>query len=305
MSKWTSEEVKFIRKNFIKMTHKEISKHINKSSHAIRNKCWRLNLRKEPPDWEDKEIKLLIKEYSKVGNTGVIDIKHIGKMINRTKYAVCIKANELGLTSTCRGVSEEQKQTISSNMKNYIKENGHPKGMLGKTHTDKVKKQCGKRIREMWEDKNSKMNSKENTIRRRNNMYELRKTLSENQIYSYAKSGYRKDIGLYVKSSWEANYARYLQCLKNKKTINHFEYEHRIFNFSDNEYNIMSYTPDFLVIKDGEEIYHEVKGNHNKRSKQRMEIFYNQYPDVKIKLILPEDYYKINKEYKKIISGWE
>ena len=46
-----------------------------------------------------------------------------------------------------------------------------------------------------------------------------------------AKGGTRKDLGFYVRSTWEANYARYLKWLQLNGQIEEWAYEPKTFEF--------------------------------------------------------------------------
>lgn len=76
-----------------------------------------------------------------------------------------------------------------------------------------------------------------------------------------ARGGYRKDLGHYVRSSWEANVARWL--IFNKYT---YEYEPETFLFDG-----FSYTPDFYVPSLNQ--YIEVKGHWRDGSRKKVDAF--------------------------------
>jgi len=112
---------------------------------------------------------------------------------------------------------------------------------------------------------------------------------------SRGKAGIRKDISdtIYFHSRWEANYARVLNYLGVK-----WEYEPKIFNLGT-----QNYTPDFYLSGTGE--YVEVKNFLWKYSKIRDEKFRKLYPNIKLKLLLKEDYLKLQNKYAKLIKNWE
>jgi hypothetical protein len=120
-------------------------------------------------------------------------------------------------------------------------------------------------------------------------------------MYSNCRGGYRKDLGHYVRSSWEANFARLLIYLKKS-----YAYEPKTFNVG----NDMYYTPDFL----SNNIYYEIKGHakskykwdcnciYCKKSKPK---FYASVDKLNIKLIGSKEYKLLEKRYSKKIDGWE
>lgn len=121
----------------------------------------------------------------------------------------------------------------------------------------------------------------------------------------YAKGGKRDDIGIYVRSSWEANYCRYLNFLVGHDKIEKWEYEPEAFIFHGVERNPLSYTPDFKVtFKGGRIEWHEVKGWMDSNSRSKLKRMAKFYPEVKILVIGPAEYKAIAR-WSAIIPGWE
>ena len=118
------------------------------------------------------------------------------------------------------------------------------------------------------------------------------------------KRGYRDDLGISVASSWEANYARYLNFLKGKGQIKDFAYEPQTFEFKE-RHGTTRYTPDFIVENlDGSVEYHEVKGYLDKKSKTKINRFRRDYPELKLIVIEKENYKQIAK-WSHLIPNWE
>lgn len=122
---------------------------------------------------------------------------------------------------------------------------------------------------------------------------------------SGSKAGMRKDIGIYVRSSWEANYARYLNSLLNMGRIKSWQYEPKTFQFSGQpKGGRHSYTPDFCVVTNaGTRIYVEVKGWMDTKSKRAIDLMISQYPDVCLHLVLSSTYNWIRSRYS--YENWE
>jgi hypothetical protein len=125
--------------------------------------------------------------------------------------------------------------------------------------------------------------------------------------YSRGKAGKRDDLeGLYVRSSWEANYARYLNWLKRVGEIAGWEYEADTFEFVAIKRGIRTYTPDFKVYEnDGSVFYHEVKGWMDDKSVTRLNRMAKYYPEIPIILIDQKAYTAIARTMKCILSNWE
>lgn len=118
--------------------------------------------------------------------------------------------------------------------------------------------------------------------------------------------GKRKDLGIYVRSTWEANYARYLNWLIGIGEIKKWEYEVDTFEFHKIKKGTRFYTPDFKITnKDGSIEYHEVKGYMDKRSQTKLNRMKKYYPDIKIVLIDKEVYYAIKKDVSGLVENWE
>lgn len=113
------------------------------------------------------------------------------------------------------------------------------------------------------------------------------------------------DKRYYMRSTWERNYARYLQFLQDQKIISFWYYEPQRFDFPVKRGN-NSYLPDFKVINnDGTIEYHEVKGYMNQGSRTKMKRFMKYYPDKKLVLIDKYAYKQIKDQCKNLIKGWE
>lgn len=123
-----------------------------------------------------------------------------------------------------------------------------------------------------------------------------------------AKCGWRTIGGrrIYFRSSWEANYGRYLQFLKEKQQIYHWEHEPKTFWFEKIKRGCRSYLPDFKVFDFlGNHHWVEVKGYMDPRSATKLKRFAKYYPKEKITLI-EKPWFMQNKDIlKKLIQGWE
>jgi hypothetical protein len=120
------------------------------------------------------------------------------------------------------------------------------------------------------------------------------------------RTGKREDLnGLYVRSTWEANYARYLNWLASIGDIKMWEYEVDTFEFPVKR-GSRFYTPDFKVFnKDGSIEYHEIKGYMDQRSATKLKRMNKYYPQVKILLIDKDAYYAIRANAHLLVANWE
>lgn len=121
---------------------------------------------------------------------------------------------------------------------------------------------------------------------------------------SYA--GFREDLGIYVRSRWEANFCRYLCLLVDQGKIHRFEYEPETFWFEGIKRGTRSYTPDFKLWDEpgAEPYYIEVKGWFDAKSKTKLKRMAKYYPEVRIVLVMKDEYREISK-WKSLIPHWE
>lgn len=122
------------------------------------------------------------------------------------------------------------------------------------------------------------------------------------------KAGWREIGGKrkYFRSKWEANYARYLEWLKEHNQIKDWQHENKTFWFEGIKRGCRSYLPDFEVENNNGSIeYHEVKGWYDDRSKTKMKRMAKYYPEVKVIIIFQKQYTEIKNKVGKLIRDWE
>lgn len=121
------------------------------------------------------------------------------------------------------------------------------------------------------------------------------------------KGGKRADLGgCYFRSTWEANWARYLNWLQSKGQIAAWQYEPDTFEFKKIRKGTRFYTPDFSVLQNNGELeYHEVKGWMTKESQTKLKRMKKYFPDIKIKLIDGNAYRSISRQLKNSLPHWE
>lgn len=118
--------------------------------------------------------------------------------------------------------------------------------------------------------------------------------------------GFREDLGIYVRSRWEANYARFLKWLQEKGEIQEWWYEPETFEFQKIKRGVRFYTPDFKIVwNDGRVEYHEVKGYMDSKSRTALKRMARYYPDVCIVVIDGKTYRDIRRRFSRLIAGWE
>jgi hypothetical protein len=99
------------------------------------------------------------------------------------------------------------------------------------------------------------------------------------------RAGCRADLGgLYVRSSWEANRARWLRKLQREGAVLAWAYEPEIFTFPVAR-GCREYRPDFHVWTPAGDYFEEVKGYWDAKSKTRLRRMRQYYPAVRIEVI--------------------
>lgn len=184
----------------------------------------------------------------------------------------------------------------------------HPRGMAGKTHTAENKKKYSEQFRAMWADKNHVVNSREFKEKRSLQISLNWPKRKKTNTYSRCRRGRRADIGdMFFRSSWEANYARYLNWLKANNKIHRWEYEPDTFWFFKIKRGVRSYTPDFKVWETASSApyFIEVKGWMDKKSVTKMKRIAKYHPSVRVVLVSAKDYKALSKQCSALIPGWE
>lgn len=270
---YNKKEIKIIRDNYKLISYKELAELLGRSESSIRNKIYELDeLEKKGPNrWTDAEIEWLINIYKESENICNLNLDMISKQIGKHKTNICRKAKELGLTYSHRIKTEEQNIATGIRTKLYLERNEHPKGMLGKHHSDEFKKNQSIIMTGIKQNI-----SDEERLRRSNQAREnIKKALSNGNCFSRTKSGIRKDIGnIFFRSSWEANFARVLN-IENRN----WKYEPKDFKINDSG---DVYIPDFYLPE--EDIWVEVKGWLMPNNKKKLKLFMESNKEIAEKL---------------------
>lgn len=272
--------------------------------------------------YNDNIENLLLRWYLCEGES-FNDIAHKCECSKRTiikwynQFGFLRRPREIALTMP----NYRKKQTdIMTNLwqDNEFKEKQH-KGMKKKWEEEEYKqhiiKQCVNRWknpenRKKQSDKLQETWDKPDAEKRKQKYSDVMKERQSNNnfggSYHHIRIGKRSDLNdMFFRSSWEANWARYLNLLKQNKDIYKWEYESERFEFPVKR-GIRSYTPDFKVWdNNGDIYYYEIKGQMDISSEikfRRMNIY---YPYIRIILIERKQYRVIAKKYRYLIDEWE
>jgi hypothetical protein len=270
--------------------------------------------------WKAREIDLLRRFYAASGS-GPVDLRVLGKLLGRSKPSVARKAHLLGLTDQGRAseiqpslpllghrTPEELSGLKSTLAKKRIADHGHPRGFAGKVHGPAARAAIGAKARRAWTDPSSGFNTEAYRQGKSDRMSAMNAGRPAENTYSRCAQGRREDLGgLYVRSSWEANYARYLNLLLQRTEIVSWRYEAHTFWFEEIKRGTRSYTPDFEVTyPDGRREWHEVKGWMDPKSATRLARMAKYFPDQVVRVI-GQDWFRgaVRGGLAATIPGWE
>lgn len=289
MKKWTEQEIAFLKKHYPNKGKMWCAQRLNRGEGSIRWMASMLGLKQDQSspffnDWQKRAAD------SKVGK-------------QRPEQAEVMKRNHREGKFV---KSKEQCEAISERMKEWHKKNEHPRGATGLKFSPETRKRMSEKCRQTWKKKTPE---------------ELAKHIFKTQRAKAAKSGTaspRKNVTWksgwrtiggkrkYYRSKWEANYARYLEWLKQRKSIADWQHEPETFWFNEIKRGCVSYLPDFKVIENnGKHSYHEVKGWMDDRSKTKLRRMAKYYPEETLVLIESVQYKAISRQVGRIIDGWE
>ena len=292
----------------------------------------------ERKPWSESDTQMLLSDYLVYRNKGKLST--LAKSMGRTKPFMCRKAASLGLTKQHHEKAYFKKDltlfrqvhdnftdaqlakrfgVVRSTITKWRTKLGlrkdrskawqrtpHPKGFNSHRHSVKAKEKMSKKSRAAWADLSSGLNSEKTRQGKSDRMASRQASGELVGGYSRGKSGKRADLGgLYLRSSWEANYARYLNFLLNHGEIDRWEYEPDTFWFHAIKRGTRSYLPDFKVLESGLVYYVEVKGWMDQKSKTKLRRMAKYYPDTEIRLVDKKPYLEIQSKLGRLIVGWE
>jgi len=177
MKHWNKEAIDWLIQNYPLIGKEQSAKFLNKSIGSIRTKAARLGLKQDKnsdffKSWQQKAAK------SKIGK-------------KRPEQAnVMLELHKQGKLK----MTDERKKTTGKRISEYIKTNGHPKGMKGKSHTNQTKKIISDASKKNWDNPEFILNQdehKQNLSDRASLMQ--RKGLLRN-AYSRGSQGRRADL---------------------------------------------------------------------------------------------------------------
>ncbi len=313
----TSDSLATIQRYYKTHTHKQIAEMVGVSHHAVRNACSENGWIKRDDQWSDADIAKLIAWYVRPGCQArdTLKLDALAKELGRQKSNVCRKAKTLGLTDLARPIAlEETRRQRSRLAKQAIARNGHPRGALGMKHSAETLKVISEKSKQAWADQKKRpilgVLKRVKTVRTNLARYGVASPVqginNGRNVYSRCRRGVREDLGFFVRSRWEANYARYLKWLQSQGAISAWEYEPITFRFDGVGRGPYTYKPDFKVVgNDGSVWFHEVKGWMDSASKGKIKRFAKFYPQHELVIVDAKQYRAIASKLSGVIPNWE
>jgi len=212
---------------------------------------------------------------------------HTVSIETRKKISIKLKGRFKGKDNPFYGKhhSEESRRKISEANKGNKYNNGRKFSEEHKQH-----------LRDSWKTRGpvseeTKRRQSESKKGKKNHRYGKSPPISS----SHGKQGYRKDIDLYVRSTWEANFARVLNYHNVK-----WEYEPK-----DKRcyFPNSTYKPDFYLPE--HDLYIEISAYVDDRKRKNLELREKYYPDLDFIHITEKEWGKYFNSYKEIINKWE
>lgn len=243
-------------------------------------------------------------DYRAYVESGRLDV--LAAEMGRSKSVLCAKAKELGLTDPNRARAAAAK-IVGDSRRGKPLAWDHPRGMTGKRHTEETKQSLRLSSLE-YRASLSKDAASAIATKAMRTTVERHGRIAPQVSRGNWKAGWREIGGKrnYYRSRWEANYARYLQWLKEQRQIADWEHEPETFWFEAIRRGVRSYLPDFRVTEnDQSSALHEVKGWMDARSKTTIRRMAKYHPQEKLIVVREREYKAISIKVAAIIPGWE
>jgi len=246
--------------------------------------------------WTEAELDSVRKMYA---DAPPLRSKELAEKLGRSVNAVTLAGQRMGLGDISRqrvaerkvrvamfSSDEERRAHQGATTKARIAANGHPRGALGMRHTDEARLAISDASKRSWRRQTKEQLASRNRKLGDAILASHVKSWPRRVGHSRAASGTRADLGIYVRSAWEANYARYLKMLVERGEIRCWWYEVKVFVFHKITRGTRSYTPDFRVeLNDGRIQWHEVKGWMDQKSRTKLARMARYYPEETVVLI--------------------
>jgi len=276
-----------------------ISKRLNRVGHAVS--------RRYLTDG-DREA---IKAYYTTTSAADFNLDVIANSLGRTKHLVSRAAREMGLSKVGRSHNAETRATIGTKAAARLAVCPHPKGMLGKKHTAETLKavsEASKRTWSTWKTFGIGHMAPEKREAASVRMSLVMASRPAEKSFTRTRGAHRADLnGVFFRSSWEANYARYLNLLVRMNVVEWWKFEPETFWFEGVRRGVVSYLPDFCVkYRNDERLeYVEIKGWVTPKDRTKWKRMAKYHPHIKLIIIKEKEYNALRAKWSSAIQNWE
>lgn len=288
----------------------KVAKELGTFGNRIHQNLIKAGYRLRHSRWTKEEDQTLTEFYAR--DTEEFSVPVIAKQLNRTEDAITLRAGQLRLTKKNR----KNNSGAKLNMKNAhaARPNKYPgfnKGRKFGPLSDLQKEKLSAALKAKWDNAKATSTIWMSESGRQKSSDRMTRRQHSGEIrggYNRAAGGFREDIGIFVRSSWEANIARYLNWMVKIGAVIRWEYESETFWFENIKRGTRSYTPDFKIWFSKEPnspVFWEVKGWMDQKSRTKLDRMGRMYPDVKIVVIGNTEYKAISSESRHVIQHWE
>jgi hypothetical protein len=263
----------------------------------------------KPQFTEDQ--KKAIKTYYETTPDAEFNLDILVHLTGKLKSDISDFASKSGLTRYGRPKRLDSRQKLSMNQIERIKRNGHPRGMLGKKHTLETLAIVSESSKRQWANMRltqTGLMAPEARKKSNERLQKAKELMDPTRNYSRANAGKRPDLGeIHFRSSWEANYARYLNLLMKMKIVEWWDFEQETFWFETIRRGVRSYKPDFRVKYKNDPIveYVEVKGWITAKDRTKWKRMKKYHPRIKLVVVGKKQYETIRNKWRSSIPTWE
>lgn len=271
-------------------------------------------LKRNAPDlikndfFSDEERARIREYYETAGDEFNLDA--LSASMGRDKSGVCLQAKKMGLTDQSR-TSAYQKRRMKEASVGKWSNRPHPRGATGIRFSAEALRKISEASKRSWATSKAfgigHMSQEARDKKSLNASIRVR-NIAPYRSYTRAKGGRRADLGkTWFRSSWEANYARYLNLLMRLGVVEKWEFEPETFWFEGVARGTMSYLPDFRVKYKGDPTpeYVELKGWVQSKDHTKWKRMAKYHPHIKLIIIKAKEYYKIRDKWASSIPEWE
>lgn len=262
----------------------------------------------KPPLFTETELLEIETYYKTAGND--FDLDALSKKMGRPKTSIARIARKLNLTDQSRMTARMLRAVQSNYSRSRWERHPHPRGFLGGKHTPEALLKISKASKLTWSTAKA-FGIGYMSPEKRNNRSKIASARMlarpAKSVYTKGNGGTRPDLGIFVRSSWEANYARYLNLLKKMQVIEGWQYEPETFWFNGIRRGTLTYKPDFKIIykSSREPEYVEIKGWETARDRTKWRRMKKYHPHIKLTVIRKKEYKNIKNRWASAIPEWE